>query len=225
MSQRDPAIRASDVERERASDALREHCAAGRITPEELDERTDAVYAARTIGELRALLSDLPPLPAVAPRPGHDPRRERAKRRVLHRAGFWAVICVAMVVIWAVSGFGYFWPVWVMIGGGLAVGTRAWGELGPGAADRRRLGQGSSRRRLPQPPAPPMPPAPPAPALPEMPPPPPAPGEQSAAPGPSGAQPSPAASGQPPAQQQQQPPQGQPPAAPAEQAREPWERR
>jgi hypothetical protein len=213
MSQRDPAIRASDAERERASDALREHCAAGRITPEDLDERVDAVYAAKTIGELRAVLTDLPPLPAVQPRPGHDARRERAKRRVLQRAGFWAVTCVAMVVIWAASGFGYFWPIWVMLGGGIAVGTRAWGELGPAAADRRRLGQGSSRRPLPQPPAPPLPPMPPAgaTALPEMPPPPPAPGEQPAEPAP-GRQPS------------QQPP---PPTAPAEpeQAREPWERR
>lgn len=178
MSQRDPAIRASDTERERASDALREHCAAGRLTPEELEQRTDAVYAAKTIGELRALLTDLPPLAAVAPRPGHDARRERAKRRILQRAGFWTVICIAMVVIWAASGLGYFWPIWVMLGGGIAVGTSAWAELGPGAADRRRLGQGSSRPPRPQPPAPPLPPSPTATALPEMPPPPAAPAEQ-----------------------------------------------
>lgn len=177
MSQRDPAIRASDAERERAADALREHCAAGRLEPEELDERIDAVYAARTLGALRAVLADLPPLPAVAPRPGHDPEHERAKRRVLRRTGFWTVVCLAMVVIWAAGGFGYFWPIWVMLGGAIAAGTNAWSELGPGAADRRRLGRGSSRPPLPEPPT------------------------------------------------SQPQPQPCPPAAPAEQAREPWERR
>ena len=46
------ALRASDAERERTATLLREHSAAGRLTPEELDERLDAAYAARTVGEL-----------------------------------------------------------------------------------------------------------------------------------------------------------------------------
>jgi len=170
MSPAEPDLRASDAERERAATALRDHYAAGRITSEELDERTDAAYAARTVGQLRTLLADLPPLPAAPPRPGHDPERERAKRRVLHRAGTWALLSVAMVAIWLATGAsGHFWPIWVMLGAGIRLGMVSWSELGPGAAERRRLGRGSSAapnaaapRAAADLPAPPPPPAPPA---------------------------------------------------------------
>jgi hypothetical protein len=48
-------VRASDADRERVADQLREHAGAGRITPDELAERLDVVYAGRTIGELDAV--------------------------------------------------------------------------------------------------------------------------------------------------------------------------
>jgi hypothetical protein len=41
-------LRASDAERERVAASLREHCAAGRLTLEELSERLDEAYRART---------------------------------------------------------------------------------------------------------------------------------------------------------------------------------
>jgi hypothetical protein len=56
----DPRIRASDADRERTAALLREHHAEGRLTPEEFNDRLDRVFAARTIGELDALLADLP---------------------------------------------------------------------------------------------------------------------------------------------------------------------
>lgn len=166
MSPADPTLRASDAERERAAEALRAHFAAGRISDDELDERTDAAYAARTVGELQALLTDLPPLPAPPPRPGHDPARERAKRRVMHRAGVWALLSVAAVAIWLATGAaGTFWPIWIMLGAAIRLGMVSWSELGPGASDRRRIGRGSAARPPlpsppPEPPAPPSPPAP-----------------------------------------------------------------
>jgi hypothetical protein len=55
-----PDLRASDAERERTVAELREHALAGRLTVEELDERCERAYAARTRSELRALLADLP---------------------------------------------------------------------------------------------------------------------------------------------------------------------
>jgi len=64
-------LRASDAEREAAVAQLREHAAAGRLTMDELDERSAAAYAARTVGELASLVADLPP-PAPLPAP---PRR------------------------------------------------------------------------------------------------------------------------------------------------------
>lgn len=55
-----PAVRASDVDRERAVAALREHTAAGRLTLEEFSERAGRAYAARTFDELAAIGRDLP---------------------------------------------------------------------------------------------------------------------------------------------------------------------
>ncbi|MFB4316252.1 DUF1707 domain-containing protein [Actinomadura sp. 21ATH] len=54
------AMRASDADRDRVADRLREALAEGRITPEEHAERIDVVYAAKTYAELEPVLSDLP---------------------------------------------------------------------------------------------------------------------------------------------------------------------
>jgi hypothetical protein len=65
-------MRASDADRDRVADRLREALAEGRITPEEHAERIDVVYAARTYADLQPVLSDLPgdsaPVPG-APQP------------------------------------------------------------------------------------------------------------------------------------------------------------
>ncbi|WP_308166045.1 DUF1707 domain-containing protein [Actinomadura sp. NEAU-AAG7] len=53
-------MRASDADRDRVADRLREALAEGRITPEEHAERIDAVYAAKTYADLEPVLSDLP---------------------------------------------------------------------------------------------------------------------------------------------------------------------
>ncbi|MFE5854532.1 DUF1707 domain-containing protein [Streptomyces sp. NPDC056500] len=55
-----PEMRASDSERERVAERLREAVAEGRLTMEEFEERLDAAYRARTHGELEPLVSDLP---------------------------------------------------------------------------------------------------------------------------------------------------------------------
>ncbi|MER7794254.1 DUF1707 domain-containing protein [Streptomyces sp. NPDC097640] len=61
-------MRASDAERERIAEVLREAVAEGRLTMEEFDERLDAAYRARTHGELEPLVRDLP----VPGRPAAD---------------------------------------------------------------------------------------------------------------------------------------------------------
>jgi hypothetical protein len=55
-----PDVRASDAERERTVEHLREHALAGRLTVEELDERCARAYAAVTRSELAELVADLP---------------------------------------------------------------------------------------------------------------------------------------------------------------------
>jgi hypothetical protein len=67
-------MRASDTDRERTADRLRTAAGHGRITLDELEERLEAAYAAKTYGELVPLTFDLPvedarldPGPAAAP--------------------------------------------------------------------------------------------------------------------------------------------------------------
>lgn len=54
------AMRASDADRDRVAEALREAYAEGRLDVEEHNERIDLAYKAKTLGELSPLLSDLP---------------------------------------------------------------------------------------------------------------------------------------------------------------------
>jgi hypothetical protein len=79
-SRADNHIRTSDADRERSVVQLRDHYAEGRLTREELDERVAAALTARTFGDLRSVMADLPepahaaqharrPPPAALPRP------------------------------------------------------------------------------------------------------------------------------------------------------------
>ncbi|MFC9610169.1 DUF1707 domain-containing protein [Streptomyces sp. NPDC056938] len=53
-------LRASDADRDRTADILREALAEGRLTAEEHAERIDGVYRAKTHAELEPLVRDLP---------------------------------------------------------------------------------------------------------------------------------------------------------------------
>jgi hypothetical protein len=61
----DRVIRASDQDRERVVDVLRDAYTAGRLDLTELDERTTSAYSAKTWGELRDLTADLPQQPRI----------------------------------------------------------------------------------------------------------------------------------------------------------------
>ncbi|WP_320783935.1 DUF1707 domain-containing protein [Streptomyces sp. CRN 30] len=53
-------LRASDADRDRIADMLREALAEGRLTAEEHAERVEGVLAAKTVGELDVFVRDLP---------------------------------------------------------------------------------------------------------------------------------------------------------------------
>ena len=53
-------MRVGDAEREAAAAELREHYASGRLTLDELNERIDKAFAAKTRGDLNVLMTDLP---------------------------------------------------------------------------------------------------------------------------------------------------------------------
>src|SRR5258708_14408968 len=70
----DDRIRVSDADRERVTARLRDHYAEGRLTSEELDERTSAALHAKTFGDLRRVMTDLPdPLLMPQAAPGLQP--------------------------------------------------------------------------------------------------------------------------------------------------------
>lgn len=53
-------IRASDADRDKVAERLREALAEGRLTPVEHEERIDTLYKAKTMGELKPITEDLP---------------------------------------------------------------------------------------------------------------------------------------------------------------------
>ncbi len=68
---RPATLRASDADRENVAERLRNATAEGRLLAEELEERLEAVFSARTYGELDAVVADLPGTPVH--------RRERSR--------------------------------------------------------------------------------------------------------------------------------------------------
>jgi hypothetical protein len=68
----DPQMRASDADRDKYTAVLQDAFAEGRLTREEYDERLEAVYLARTYGDLEPLVADLPAHNLPVPRPSSD---------------------------------------------------------------------------------------------------------------------------------------------------------
>ena len=77
MQNRSATMRTSDAERQRAAEFLRDACGDGRLTPEELEERLDQLFAGSTVADIAVLVRDLPGGSAVIPRLGRNgaPRR------------------------------------------------------------------------------------------------------------------------------------------------------
>ena len=98
-SGRDPNLRVSDAERQEIADLLSEHYSAGRLDAAEFDERLGRAMAAKTRGELDALLYDLPPLPSqIVPPPTRAPRRRGGGTVAL------AALTTVVVASFATSG-------------------------------------------------------------------------------------------------------------------------
>ena len=70
----DDRMRVSDADRDHVTARLRDHFAQGRLTPDELDERLSAALNAKTAGDLRHIMADLPEPAPVAPRAAYHPQ-------------------------------------------------------------------------------------------------------------------------------------------------------
>lgn len=155
----DPQLRASDEDRDRTASLLREHHALGRLTAEEFSDRLDQAFEAKTVGDLDAVLRDLPvidlyrlPDARLTRQPVQaqvrPPRRGSGAWR-----GVWGVyltVNLVVFVVWCLSGFGggYPWFLWVAGPWG-AVLAGTYFTLGPGRPSRGELGPGSGHGQLP----------------------------------------------------------------------------
>ncbi len=163
MSEQPDSLRAADVDREFVAERLRDALNEGRLTLSEYDDRLRETYAARTYGDLKALMTDLPPVaskersgmvpaspssltPApAAPAPVATPHTMR------WLSGMWSswlsvsLICVA---IWIAAGHGRgdFWPIWVIAPWGAVLLASTITGLASG--EPRRQAEREARRRV-----------------------------------------------------------------------------
>ncbi len=134
---RDPRVpdqatmRASDADRDVVLQVLTEAYADGRLDRDELDARTAATQAARTVGDLVAPLEGLVSARPAAGRGALVPAAELQQRAVEswrkdRREALWGLLSVSAIVwtLWLVtSGIGSFpWPAFVTLAALLNLG-------------------------------------------------------------------------------------------------------
>jgi hypothetical protein len=67
---------------------------------------------------------------------GEDQLRRRAVKRLQAKAGFWTHLAIYLavnaflVMIWFLTGAGFFWPIFPIAGWGIGVAANAWDVFG-----------------------------------------------------------------------------------------------
>jgi hypothetical protein len=92
------SLRVSDADRDAALSELSQHYQAGRLTTEELDDRTTQILSARTGDDLQVQLRDLPNLTA----PAHTPPPPQPQQHPLHTAPHVAPRLVLVAAVLAI---------------------------------------------------------------------------------------------------------------------------
>ena len=123
-------LRASDRDRDVVNDVLGTAYADGRLTPDELDERSDRVVRAKTLGELPPILDDLvapsgsSTLQAVGDLRAEAERRYRQQRQQALYSFLTPTLICWVIWTWLLvsdshTGTPFPWPAFVMIGTGM----------------------------------------------------------------------------------------------------------
>jgi hypothetical protein len=116
-----PDLRIGDTDRDAALQSLGEHFAVGRLTREEYDERAEAVWTAKTRGDLVPIFTDRPGAPVASP-----VRRSRRSGWPFPVAPFFLLL-IGLIVLSAVTDFPF-----------ILIGLIAWLLLGRSRWVRRR---------------------------------------------------------------------------------------
>lgn len=110
-----PEVRIGTTERERAQNALSEHFSQGRLDINEFEERSGLAAAARTVGDLARLFSDLPGgLPGALAAPPPDSRRAAPGPWIRRRAGPLVILLAFMVLIAVGLITGHVWMLFLL---------------------------------------------------------------------------------------------------------------
>lgn len=135
------SIRASDEDRERVAERLRQAATEGRILAHELEERLATALRAKTYGELDAVVYDLPRAGAPARR-GSTTLRVARSHPVLAVAALVAVTLVFfMIAAVVLAGLFAFSGVWMLLA--LIIFARRGRWYGPGFQNRYRYRHGA----------------------------------------------------------------------------------
>jgi hypothetical protein len=115
----DDRIRISDADRERVTARLREHFAEGRLSSDELDERITATLSAKTFGDLRAVMADLPdsvPVPPGSPQGSPAPPWAAGRWAVVPRGPrLMPLVIVALIAAVIIPGAGWLFLAFVKV--------------------------------------------------------------------------------------------------------------
>jgi Domain of unknown function (DUF1707) len=112
---RPAVLRASDAERDEVAERLRKASIEGRLLAEELEERLAAALTARTLGELDALVADLPRAASGRRRGGLPIPRTGPQFALAIVVGMLAVIVLLALAVVLASVFA-FWGFWIVFG-------------------------------------------------------------------------------------------------------------
>ncbi|WP_330180727.1 DUF1707 domain-containing protein [Nocardia sp. NBC_01503] len=93
------ALRVGTAEREQAAEALGKHFAAGRLDVTEYDDRVARAYAAKTIGDLSVLFTDLPQPTAMRSAPPVQAAQRQSSSVWLPLAIFGVLALGAVLVV------------------------------------------------------------------------------------------------------------------------------
>jgi uncharacterized protein DUF1707 len=107
-------LRASDTDRERVIERLRQAASEGRLLTDELEQRLEAALSARTYGQLDALVADLPGRRLLVPRETH--RLAWVPPALGLAIVIPVVLAVLAAVVLAVAGVVTMWWLWLLVG-------------------------------------------------------------------------------------------------------------